>query len=85
MADDDDEVTDIAGRGKSDLASGNLGSWPHEDPDEADKDASAKRMAEAASASDDAADTKPGDAADVPVPSEDAVAGSSEAFPPINS
>jgi hypothetical protein len=85
MADDEDDVTAIAGRGESDLASGNLGSWPHEDPDEADKQASAERIAAAASASDDAADTKPGDAADVPVPSEDAVAGSSEAFPPVNS
>jgi hypothetical protein len=80
----DKEVTDIAGRGSSDLASGNQGNWPHEDPDEADKHVSAERIA-AASGSDDAADAKPGDAADVPVPSEDAAAGSSETFPPINS
>jgi hypothetical protein len=85
MADKDKDVTDIATRGSSDLASGNPGSWPHEDPDEKDKDASAERMANAASGSDDAADAKPGDAAGVPVPSEDAVAGSSEAFPPVNS
>jgi hypothetical protein len=85
MADDDDDVTAIAGRGDSDLASGNQGSWPHEDPDEADKHASAERTAAAASGSDDAADAKPGDAADVPVPSEDAAAGSSETFPPLNS
>jgi hypothetical protein len=56
-----------------------------DDTDDADKHASAERIAAAASGSDDAADTKPGDAAGVPVPSEDAVAGSSEAFPPVNS
>jgi hypothetical protein len=84
MADDDD-ATDIAGRGESDLASGNLGSWPHEDTDDTDKDASAERMAAAASGADDPADASAGDAAGVPVPSEDAVAGSSEAFPPLNS
>jgi hypothetical protein len=80
---DDEEATEIAGRGSSDLASGNLGDWPHDDPDDADKDASAERMAAAASGSEDAADASPGDAAGVPVPSEDAVAGSSEAFPPV--
>jgi hypothetical protein len=85
MADDDDDVTAIAGRGNSDLASGNQGSWPHEDPDEADKDASAERIAAAASGTDDPTDASAGDAAGVPVPSEDAVAGSSEAFPPVNS
>jgi hypothetical protein len=55
------------------------------DTDDADKHASAERMAAAASEADDATDAKPGDAADVPVPSEDAAAGSSETFPPINS
>ena len=90
MADDEEAtVTEAAGRGSSDLASGNLGDWPHQDPDEADKHASAERMTAAASGSDDsddsddAADAKPGDAADVPVPSEDAAAGSSETFPPV--
>jgi hypothetical protein len=85
MADKDNDVTDIAGRGSSDLAPGSPGSWPHEDPDEADKHANAERIAAAANASEDADDAKPGDAADVPVPSEDAVAGSSEAFPPLHS
>jgi hypothetical protein len=84
MADDDD-VSTIAGAGESDLASGNLGSWPHSDHDETDKDASAERMAASASGADDPADASAGDAAGVPVPSEDAVAGSSEAFPPLNS
>jgi hypothetical protein len=84
MAEEDD-VKDIAGRGSSDLASGNQGSWPHEDPDDADRDAGAERMAAAASGEDDPADASAGDAAGVPVPSEDAVAGSSEAFPPVNS
>jgi hypothetical protein len=85
MAEEDDDVTAIAGRGSSDLASGNQGSWPHEDPDDEDKDASAERMAAAARGADDPADASAGDAAGVPVPSEDAVAGSSEAFPPVNS
>jgi hypothetical protein len=84
MADDDD-VTEVAGRGDSDLASGNLGSWPHEDSDDADKHASAERMSEAAGSSADPDEASAGDAAGVPVPSEDAVAGSSEAFPPLNS
>jgi hypothetical protein len=92
MADDndtpapsDDEVAAIAGRGSSDLASGNLGSWPHDDPDDTDKHASAERTAAAAGGSDDASDASPGDAADVPVASENAAAGSGEAFPPVNS
>jgi hypothetical protein len=56
--------------------------------DDDDKHASAERIAAAASGpgdAGDAADAKPGDAADVPVPSEDAAAGSSETFPPVNS
>jgi hypothetical protein len=85
MADEDNEVTDIASRGSSDLASGNQGDWPHEDPDESSKHASAERIAAAAGGADDADDAKPGDAADVPVPSEDAADGSSETFPPVNS
>jgi hypothetical protein len=89
MSDDEEAtVTETAGRGSSDLASGNHGDWPHQDPDEADKHASAERMTAAASGSDDsddAADAKPGEAADVPVPSEDAAAGSSETFPPVTS
>jgi hypothetical protein len=84
MADDDD-VTAMAGAGESDLASGNLGSWPHDDTDDADRDAGAEAMAAAASGPDDPAGASAGDAAGVPVPSEDAVAGSSEAFPPLNS
>jgi hypothetical protein len=91
MADDkeapapSDEVAAIAGRGSSDLAPGNLGGWPHDDPDDIDKPSSAERAAAAGSGSDDGTDASPGDAADVPVPSEDAAAGSSEAFPPVNS
>jgi hypothetical protein len=81
----DDEVAAVAGRGESDLGSGNLGSWPHEEHDDTDKDASAERMAAAAGGSDDPADASAGDAAGVPVPSEDTIAGSSEAFPPLNS
>jgi hypothetical protein len=56
--------------------------------DDAHKGASADRMAAAAAGAtedDDGDDRSPGDAAEVPVPSEDAAAGSSETFPPVTS
>jgi hypothetical protein len=84
MPDDtDDDVASIAGRGQSDLGSGNLGSWPHDSDDAADRRADAERVAAASSGPEDPADASAGDAADVPANSDAAAPGSSEAFPPI--